>query len=411
MNISGRDTTLGSVVRGNVLWLGVVSLLTDLSSEMIYPLLPFFLVQTIGAGPAFLGIVEGIAETTASMLKLASGWFSDHIGRRKPLVLIGYGLASIARPLIAIASAPWHVLTIRFTDRVGKGIRSAPRDVLLVDAVPPAQRGAAFGFHRSADHAGAVLGPLVASLILLATPGNYRLVFAAAAVPAALSVLVLWLKVHERSATATEAKPPLKFEGFRKMPGSLRRFLFVVFIFTLGNATDAFLLLRAQQIGVPIALIPALWAALHVSKMIWSMPGGMLADRLGARRAIVAGWALYALIYIAFAYADAVWHVWLLFLLYGLFFGLTEAPEKALVAALAPVAHRGAAFGAYHFTVGIAALPASVIFGLLWQRFGAPTALFTGAGLAATAAVLLLTAGFDSKRGNDGQTDDGAARG
>jgi MFS family permease len=387
---------LGYVVRGNVLWLGLVSLLTDLSSEMIYPLLPFFLTTTLGAGPAFLGIVEGIAEATASLLKLASGWFSDRIGRRKPLVLVGYGLASIARPLIAIASVPWHVLAIRFADRIGKGIRSAPRDVLLVDAVEPAQRGAAFGFHRAADHAGAVLGPLVAAGILLLAPANYRMVFAIAAVPAALSVLVLWLKVRESRVVPTSSKTQPSFEGFGGLPPRLRTFLLILIVFTLGNATDAFLLLRAQQLGVPLAVIPALWAALHVSKMAWSVPGGMLADRFGPRRAIMSGWILYAAVYLAFAYAGSTWQVWLLFLVYGLFYGLTEAPEKALVAALSDGERRGAAFGAYHFAVGIAALPASIMFGVLWQRFGAPVALGTGAGLALLAALCLWRVPTDS---------------
>jgi MFS family permease len=394
-NSHSERSGLGGVIRGNVLWLGVVSLLTDLSSEMIYPLLPFFLVQTIGATPAFLGIVEGVAEATASLVKLASGWVSDRMDRRKPLVLVGYGIASVVRPMIAIATAPWHILSIRFVDRIGKGIRSAPRDVLLVDAVDPAQRGAAFGFHRGADHAGAVLGPLAASALLLAMPGNYRVVFAAAAIPAALSVAVLWLKVHERSAKAASQKAQPKFEGFAVLPKPMRMFLLILLVFTLGNATDAFLLLRAQQLGISIFLIPLLWAALHVSKMIWSVPGGMLADRWGARRAIVAGWALYATIYVGFAFANASWHVWVLFLFYGLFYGLTEAPEKALIAALAPAAHKGAAFGAYYFTIGLAALPASVIFGLLWQRFGAHTALFTGAALALVAALALMAARFD----------------
>ncbi len=390
---------LTSSIKGNVLWLGIVSLFTDLSSEMIYPLLPFFLTQTLGAGPAFLGVVEGVAETTASMLKLASGWFSDRVGRRKPLVLFGYGLASLARPLIAIATAPWHVLTIRFADRVGKGIRTAPRDVLLAEAVEPALRGTAFGFHRGADHAGAVLGPLLASVILLVAPANYRLVFALAAVPAAISLLVLWLKVHERTQTKAARHAAPKFEGFAGLPPALRTFVLIVGVFALGNATDAFLLLRAQQLGIPIALIPALWAALHVSKMIWSVPGGMLADRLGPRRAILAGWLLYILVYAGFAFASAGWHVWVLFVVYGLFYGLTEAPEKAMVAALAPSARRGAAFGAYHFAIGIAALPASVIFGSLWQQYGAPTALLTGAAIGALAALLLIAAGIDSAEG------------
>src|SRR5687768_13309660 len=253
---------LSGTIRGNVLWLSVVSLLTDLSSEMIYPLLPFFLT-TLGAGAAFLGVIEGVAETTASMLKLVSGWFSDRIGKRKPLVVAGYSIASIARPLVGLATAPWHVLVVRFTDRIGKGIRTAPRDALLADSVDASVRGAAYGFHRAADHSGAVLGPLVAAGILYLGLGGYRTVFLLAAIPAALSVIVLLTRVREVSATPA-ALPKARFEGFRGLPRTLRWFLVVVTVFTLGNATDAFLLLRAQQLGVDLAMIPLLWAALHV---------------------------------------------------------------------------------------------------------------------------------------------------
>lgn len=384
-----RRPPLRSVLRGNVLWLGIVSLFTDLSSEMIYPLLPFFLTQTLGAGPAFLGIVEGVAETTASIVKLASGWLSDRVGRRKPLVLVGYGLASIARPLIALATAPWQVLAVRFSDRVGKGIRTAPRDALLTESTDPRTRGAAFGFHRGADHLGAVLGPLAATGILLAAPGRYRLVFALAAIPAVISVLILWRAVRERSE-APMTTPDIRFRGFNGLSSEFRWFLAAVCLFTLGNATDAFLLLRAQQLGVHVATIPLLWAALHVSKMAWSVPGGVLADRAGPRPAIVSGWLLYAAVYAAFAFATSAWHVWALFLVYGLFYGLTEAPEKALVALLSAKDQRGSAFGAYHFAVGVAALPASVIFGGIWQKFGASAALLTGAALALAATVLIL---------------------
>lgn len=377
---------LRAALRGNVLWLSIVSLLTDLSSEMIYPLLPFFLIM-LGAGPAFLGLVEGIAEATASLLKLASGWFSDRVGRRKPLVVAGYSLASIARPLVGLATAPWHVLVIRFADRVGKGLRTAPRDALLAASVDPAQRGTAFGIHRAADHAGAVLGPLLATLLLTAGGLSYRAVFLLAGIPALLSVAVVFSRVRESSAL--NIAPKAKFEGFGGLPKTFRNFLIVIFVFTLGNATDAFLLLRAAELGVAAPLIPLLWAALHVSKMVWSVPGGMLADRYGARGAIVAGWLLYALVYSGFAFATQTWHVWLLFVVYGLFYGLTEAPEKALVAALAPEERRGAAFGAYHFVFGVAALPASIIFGLLWQLRGATVAFLTGAVIALAATLLL----------------------
>lgn len=379
-----------ALLRGNVLWLSVVSLLNDAASEMIYPLLPLFLVGTLGAGPAFLGLVEGVAEATASVLKLVSGWLSDRVGRRKALVGTGYGIAAAGRPLIALAVAPWQVLLVRFADRVGKGLRTAPRDVLLAESVEPARRGAAFGLHRAADHAGAVVGPLLATGLLLLLPGRLRLVFALAAIPGLLTVLVLWRRVRDVPAAGEETAAGPPRVGWRELGPVFPRYLLVLVLFTLGNASDAFLLLRAQQLGVAVALIPLLWSALHLSKMVWSVPGGVLADRFGARGAIVAGWALYAAVYAGFAVAGAAWHVWALFLVYGLFFGLTEAPEKALVAALAPTAARGRAFGAFHFAVGLAALPASVLFGAVWQAFGAPAAFALGASLALVAALLLL---------------------
>jgi MFS family permease len=236
-----------------------------------------------------------------------------------------------------------------------------------------------------------VLGPLVASAILLAAPGRYRLVFGLAAIPALISVLIVWLRVQERTV-ARKVEASVRFEGLRGLPRSFRLFLLVIVLFTLGNATDAFLLLRAQQLGVELAWIPALWAMLHVSKMASSVPGGLLADRAGPRIAIISGWLLYAAVYCGFAFATAAWQVWLLLATYGLFYGLTEAPERALVAALAPRERRGAAFGAYHFAIGVAALPASVIFGLLWQHFSSAFALLTGATIALTATLLFLFA-------------------
>jgi MFS family permease len=389
-----RDVLLG----GNVLWLGIVSLLTDTASEMIYPLLPLFLVGTLGAGPAFLGLVEGIAESASSLLKLASGWASDRLRRRKPLVIAGYGIAAVVRPLIALAAAPWHVLLIRFTDRVGKGVRSAPRDALLAESVPPAMRGRAFGFHRAADHAGAVIGPLLASALLLILGGRLRPVFLIAAVPGLLAVVVLALRVREararplataapaREAAAAERAPAGGVAG----PGApFVRYLCVLGLFTLGNATDAFLLLHANGLGVPAAAVPLLWGVHHVSKMLWNVPGGALADRFGPRPAIVAGWAVYAATYAGFAFATEAWHAWALFVGYGLFYGLTEAPEKVLVAAFAPAHRRGAAFGAFHGTIGLTALPASVLFGLLWSAFGPASAFLTGAAIALAASLLL----------------------
>jgi MFS family permease len=383
---------------GNVLWLSVVSFLNDAASEMIYPLLPLFVVGTLGAGPAALGVIEGIAESASSLFKLLSGWFSDRFRRRRALVLAGYAVAAFVRPLIALATAPWHVLAVRFTDRLGKGVRTAPRDALLAASVPADMRGRAFGFHRAADHAGAVVGPIVASLLLLAFAGSLRPVFALALVPGVLAVLVVVLRVREERPPEAERAA----DGSRRADDTVRgiepahpgpsfiRFLLVLVVFTLGNATDAFLLLRASDIGVATAMVPLLWSVHHVSKMTWSVPGGAIADRIGARPAILAGWLVYALTYAGFAFASEPWHAWALFVGYGLFYGLTESPEKALVAALAPSNVRGSAFGAYHAAIGIAALPASVLFGFIWQRAGATAAFLYGAGLALVASLLLL---------------------
>lgn len=379
------------LLTGNVLWLSVVSLLNDAASEMIYPLLPLFLVGTLGASMTFVGLIEGVAESTSSLLKLVSGWWSDRVRRRKPLVVWGYGIATVARPLVALATAPWHVLAIRFGDRIGKGMRTAPRDALLAESVPATHRGRAFGVHRAADHLGAVIGPVIASLLLLLLDGRLRLVFALALLPGLLSLLVLAQRVHEPPPVDDAPSPSAGVASILVVfHGPFAHFLFAIGIFALGNATDAFLLLRATELGVPIAAVPLLWGVLHVSKSVWSVPGGALADRFGARAALISGWLLYAVTYAAFALASAAWHVWLLFVVYGLFYGLTESPEKALVAQLSPGGSRGAAFGAFHFVLGVAALPASLAFGMIWQHFGAPAAFHTGAALALAATLLLL---------------------
>jgi MFS family permease len=369
--------------------LGVVSLLTDASSEMIYPLLPAFLTSVLRAGPAFVGLVEGAAETVAAVAKVVSGRWSDHMGRRKPLAVAGYALSSVARPLVAVAQAPWHVLVVRVSDRIGKGIRGAPRDALIAEVTAPADRARAFGFHRAMDHAGAVVGPLLASA-LLAWGLGLRTVFALAAIPAALSVLALVFGVREEPVARTPTGPGGDALPTGPLPPELRRYLVVVALFTLGNSTDAFLLLRAQEAGVPLAGIPLLWAFHHVVKSAASTPGGALADRIGRRRAIAAGWAVYAACYAGFAVASGPVAIVVLFAVYGLFFALTEGAERALLAELAPAAARGRAFGLFHAVSGIVLLPASLLTGFLWQSLGAAPALLTGAGLAAAAAAALL---------------------
>jgi MFS family permease len=343
----------------------------------------------LGATPALLGVIEGVAESTASFVKLASGWVSDHARRRKPFVIMGYSIAALVRPLIGLSTAAWHVLVIRFADRIGKGIRSAPRDALLADSVDASFRGRAFGLHRAADHAGAVIGPVIASLLLLALADDLRTVFLLALVPGIFTVAVLTFGVREARRVEPIERTRLRV-SFGELDPALRRFLLVLALFTLGNATDAFLLLRAQQLGVPVVLLPMLWAVHHVAKMASNVPGGALADRLGAKRVIAAGWVIYAATYAGFALAQTALHAWLLFVVYGLFYGLTEAPEKALVAALSRGARRGSAFGAYHFAIGMSALPASVIFGLVWQAYSPEAAFVMGATIAVVALALLL---------------------
>ncbi|HYW49652.1 MAG TPA: MFS transporter [Gemmatimonadaceae bacterium] len=375
--------------------LALVSLLTDAASEMIYPLLPVFMTTVLGASPATLGLLEGAAESTAALLKLGSGWLSDRIGRYTPVVLIGYALATITRPFIGAAQSVSQVIALRLVDRVGKGIRGAPRDALLAGSVPPSQRGRAFGFHRAADHLGAVIGPIIAWMLLQQAHLPLRAVFMLSALPGALAVLVIVIAVRDpkRAApavTTAEVTPvtPSGQPALAPMPTRFWAVLGVLLLFTLGNSTDAFLLLRAQQLGVPIAMLPLLWAAHHVVKSASSVPGGALSDRIGRRRMMLAGWGWYALVYAGFALATNAMHAWALFLAYGLFFGMVEGAEKALIADLAPADRRGTAFGWYNAAMGVAALPASLLLGAVWTLRGPSVAFGVGASIALLALVL-----------------------
>lgn len=372
--------------RRSVLALGWVSFLTDVSAEMIYPLLPSFLTKTLGAGPAALGLIEGVAETTASLTKVGSGIWSDKVRRRKPLVVAGYLIAAVARPLVAFARVWSQVLAIRFADRVGKGIRTSPRDALVADLVPREKRARAFGLQRAMDNAGALVGPLVAAF-LLKVALDQRTVFLLAAVPGLAAVVVLLLAVPDVSRR-TESRAP--DAGTREpLPRSYWRVIAVFALFTLGNSTDAFLLVRAEESGVPLWQLPLLWAFFNGVKAATGVPGGAIADRVGRVPAIAAGWLVYAAAYAGFAFVAGPAAVWGLFALYGLFFGLTEGSERAFVADLVPESLRGRAYGFFHAAVGVAALPASVLFGLLWKRFGPTTAFLTGAAVALVATIAL----------------------
>jgi MFS family permease len=377
--------------------LGWVSFLSDVASDMIYPLLPDFLARTLHAGPAALGLIEGIAETTASFMKMLSGWWSDRVRRRKPIVVAGYSIAAVVRPLVGLASAWGQVLAVRFADRVGKGIRTSPRDALLADMVEPANRGRAYGLQRAMDNAGAVAGPLLAAALLKFVFTDERPVFLLAAIPGLLAVALLVFKVRE--APHAIRSPQERAAAAGPLPGRLRAVIGIFVLFTLASSTDAFLLLRASDRGVPLWQLPLLWALFNGVKAAAGVPGGILADRLGRVRTIIAGWIVYAVSYVGFAYVAAAAQIWGLFAFYALFYALTEGAERALVADLAPAGFRGKAFGAFHASVGLAALPASVLFGVWWKAFGPHVAFLIGAAIALAASVALAVFGLRTARG------------
>ena len=371
-----------------VLWLGMVSLLTDIGTEAVYPLLPLFLADVLHAPRLFIGTVEGAAEATASLLKVFSGRMTDQMDRRKPLTVLGYGLSSLVRPLIGFAIYPWQVLATRVADRVGKGLRSSPRDALLADSAPPGMRGRVYGFHQAMDNAGAVVGPLVATGLLTAGVA-LRNVFLLSAVPGALAMGALIFGVREervaRDATARVLVPLAPATR-----SALGRYLGAVALFGLGNSSDAFLLLRATQCGVATRYIPLVWMVHNATKAALATWGGALSDRMDRRHVLIGGWAVYALVYLGFGYATSAWQIWALFVVYGAYYALTEGTGKALVADLAPPAARGRVFGWYNATVGIVALPASLLFGALTDRYGAHVPFILAASLALVAAAWLM---------------------
>src|SRR5688572_18865785 len=404
------NADLGSVENGSNLWrryrglprnvvaIGLVSLLNDASSEIIYPLLPVFLAASLGASARAIGMIEGLAESMSSLLKLFAGYLSDRLGKRKLLVVAGYSLASLVRPLLAFAQT-WHqVLGIRLVDRVGKGLRTAPRDAMIADTVHFGQRGIAFGFHRAMDHGGAVIGPLLGYLLVVIfvaqagapTAAEFSTIFLVASIPALMAVIVAIFFMREspvRQRPDGAELPKLTVRGF---DSNFKRFLLVLALFTLSNSSDGFLILRAIDSGVSIAMVPLLWAAHHGTKVLSSLFGGDLSDRLGRKRLIVSGWVLYAAVYAGFAFATNKASLWILFLIYGIYFGLVEGAEKALVADLVRPEQRGTAYGLYNLAFGITVFPASLLMGIIWDWKGPATAFIVSAVMGATAAILLL---------------------
>jgi MFS family permease len=392
---AARRITLG--IRGvrtlpRLVWLlGLASLLNDVSSEAIFPLLPGFLAS-LGAPIRFLGLIEGSADALASVIKLIAGRLSDR-GPRRLMVTGGYTLPALARACIALAVAPWNVLAARLVDRTGKGIRSGPRDAMLADSVAPTERGRAFGLNRSMDHLGAALGPLIAWVLGRFFGVPLRTIFIVAAVLGLGAPLVLFLRLREglpaarSEAYAPQESGPLLRQGFTS-------YLAVCVLFALGNSSDAFLLVRAHEVGWATESLPLLWLFHHLVKSAAALPGGALSDRHSRAIVVSTGWAAYALTYVGFGFATAPWHVLGLFLAYALYHGLAEGAERAIIADLAERGGRGRAFGLYHGSVGVAALPAGLVTGLVWDRWGARWALGLNAACAALAAGLLAWLAF-----------------
>ncbi len=397
-------------VKKNVFILGLVSFFTDISSEMLYPIIPIFLTAVLHAPMSVVGLIEGIAESTASILKVVSGWLSDKSGKRKPFVIYGYGLSTVAKPLLAFA-ATWHfVLTARFLDRFGKGLRSSARDALIADSTEAQYRGKAFGFHRALDTVGAVFGPLIALVLLYyldRTTGDigasYRIIFLIAFIPALISVLLLLFFVTEK---AGEIKDDLKFR-LSDFSRDFKIFLLISVVFAVGNSSNAFLILRANNIfesfgGVPsiitttfssiavVAVVILTYVVYNITYSLFSMPAGMLSDRIGRRNVMIGGFLIFSVVYLGFALANAGYLVWILFAIYGFYIAMTDGVSKAYAVDLVPADKRGTAIGLYYTATGLMALASSIIAGLLWDLAGASAPFLFGSAMSLIAAVMLL---------------------
>jgi len=393
----------------NVFWAGLVSFFMDVSSEMVYPLVPLFLSSVLGVNKSVIGLIEGIAETTASMVKLFSGWLSDRLGRRKALMEAGYGISTVSRIGLALAGTWGAILVVRFVDRFGKGIRTAPRDAIVADASTSADLSRNFGFHRAMDQFGAVLGPGIAFLVLAASPGAYRTVFWLSVIPGVIAVLVIVLFIREGRAprkvraaeplpngddTARAASDPTHrmqklARRVETLRGPLLNYVLITGLFSVGNSSDVFLILRAQNLGVVAALIPVMYLVYNLVYSGLSIPAGLLADRLGRRRVAVVGYLIFALAYAVMALVGSAAGAWCGFLVYGVYMAVSDGNGRALLAQMSPSDRRATAFGAYHGVVGLAALPASVIAGLLWDHVSPAAPFWVGAAGGIIAAALL----------------------
>jgi len=392
---------------GNVWVLTFTSFLTDISSEMILNLVPLFLANVLGLGTAVIGMIDGIAETTASLLKLYSGALSDKLGQRKWLAVIGYGLSTVSKPFLFFANTWGWVLGVRFADRIGKGIRTAPRDALLAGSIEEKQRGLAFGLHRAGDTAGAFIGLGIAALIvwltqssLLLTRNTFQIVVLVSFIPALLAVIILAGFAKEVSVKSGPKVPLFSLQGLDKQ---FKTYLLAAVLFTLGNSSDSFIILRGQERGLDVIQIMLMLMSFNLVYSLMAGPFGALSDKIGRRNLIISGWLAYGLVYIGFAAANSGWHIWLLFCLYGIYYALTEGASKAFVADLVPPERRGTAYGLYNAAIALAAFPASLIAGILWQGLGSwggfgPRAPFIfGALLAILSTILFVRINFNGK--------------
>jgi MFS family permease len=353
----------------NIVVLGVVSLFMDISSEMIYPLIPLFLNNVLLASKTYIGLIEGVAESTASVLKVFSGWLSDRLGKRKSIIFWGYGISVFSRPILATATSWLGVLTYRFTDRLGKGVRTAPRDAIIADSTETGFLGKSFGFHRSMDTVGAVIGPALAFLILALTGGKFQTVFWISMIPGFFALACI---------------------SFGHLERNFKAFLIVVTIFTLGKTSEAFLVLRVQELGVAVAVIPLLYLSFNGVSALLSTPLGIMADRMGKRRMILTSYIFFAVIFLGFAFATSQLHGWLLFLAFGVFVAMNEGVQRAYVATMIKPEIMATGYGIYHTIVGLAALPSAIIGGALWEHFGAQALFLYGAAMALIASLLFV---------------------
>jgi MFS family permease len=377
--------------------LGGVSFLNDLASEMVYPLLPALVTRVLGGGAITLGVLDGAADAGAALAKLWSGWAADAKGWRRSLVVVGYAVAGVARPLMALAGAGWQVVLLRTLDRLGKGVRTPPRDAVIADATPPPIRGRAYGFHRTMDHAGAMMGPVVATALLALAGLGPAAVIAWAAVPGAGAVLLAWVALARgngwRGTGGDAEASPSRPDSSPAPPRPSPALLVLVVLFAFARMPETLLLLRLQDLGVAVAVVPVVWALLHVVRTAASYPGGWLSDQVGPRSTMLVGWLVYGAVCVGLARAGSGLVAVTWFLVFGLVAGATEASERALIAAAGGAGRRGRAFGAYHAAVGIAALPGGIFFGLLYARAGSGVALLASGGLAAAIALVALTGG------------------